>query len=107
MMVKEKVKYIDGTDVEVEVSRLGFRKANQVSRKHIPINDLSFAKDGAVSIKGDIDMLGMIETCLATIPSLDLDKLDTEDATRLYKKYFEKDVMGSLGQGSNPNSKGS
>ncbi|MBW6469610.1 MAG: hypothetical protein K0A90_00130 [Methanosarcinaceae archaeon] len=102
-MVKEIVKYIDGTTVDVEVSRLGFRRANQVAKKHIPINDLSFGKDGSVSIRGDIDVLGMIETCLETVKGIDLDKLEGADATRIYKKYFEKDVMGSLGGAGDPN----
>lgn len=99
--MKETVKYIDGTEKEVEFTRLGFRKANQIAKKHIPINNLSFGEDGSTTIKGDIDMIGMVATCLETIPGLDLDKLDAADGNRLYKAHFEKDVMGSLGQ-SNP-----
>jgi hypothetical protein len=53
-----------------------------------------------VSIKGDIDLLGMVAACLETVVGLDLDKVDSESANRIYKAYFEKDVMGSLGQGS-------
>lgn len=96
----ETVKYIDGSEHDVEVKRLGFRKANQITKKHIPINDLSFGKDGTISIKGDIDMIGMIESCLETVKDLDLDKVESVEANRLYKKYFDKDVMGSLGQGN-------
>lgn len=106
-MSKEKVNYVDGTEVEIEVARLGFRKANALARKHIPINDLTFGEDKSVSIRGDLDLLGMVVACLETIPNLDLDKLESADATKIYKKYFEKDVMGSLGQGKDPNLKGS
>jgi hypothetical protein len=102
-MAKETVKYIDGTEHEVEVGRLGFRKANLLARKFIPINNLTFGEDKSVSIKGDIDLLGMVAACLETIQGLDLDKLESESANKLYKTYFEKDVMGSLGQGSSPN----
>ena len=103
-MVKEKVKYIDGTEHEFDVNRLGFRKANNIAKKHIPINNLTFGKDKSVSIHGDIDLIGLRESCLATIVKLDLDKLDAEEAARLYSKYFEKDVMNSIGQGNtNPN----
>jgi hypothetical protein len=103
-MVKETVKYIDGTTADVDVARLGFRKANQIARKHIPINSLSFGKDSdAMTIHGDIDLMGMIVSCLETISGLDLDKLEAEEANRLFKSYFQKDVIGSLGQGGNPN----
>lgn len=102
-MVKQTVTYIDGSSVEVEVSRLGFRKANQIARKHIPINDLTFNKNDDITIRGDIDMLGMVVSCLETIPGLDLDKLDAADANKLFKDFFQKDVMGSLGQGGSPN----
>lgn len=106
-MVKEIVKYIDGTEHEIDVKRLGFRKTNHISRKFIPIKDLSFAKDernnDIVSIKGDIDLMGMSVECLSTIDGLDLDKLESSDADRIYKKYFEKDLMSGLSQGGNPN----
>ena len=102
-MVREKVKYLDGTEVEIEIERLGFRKANQLARKHIPINDLTFGKDESVSIKGDIDLLGMTSSCLELIKGLDLDKLEGSEGNRIYKEYFEKDLMSSLGQGGNPN----
>ena len=79
----------------------------KLARKHIPINDLSFAKDAKgediISIKGDIDLLGMSEAALETISGLDLDKIDGSEGSRIYKKYFEKDLMSSLGQGGNPN----
>lgn len=106
-MVKEKVKYIDGTVKEIEVKRLGFRSANQLAKKYIPINNLSFAEDGTVTIHGDIDMLGLAEECLKTIEGLDLDKLDSIDANRIYKTYFEKDVMSGFTSNNNPNLNGS
>jgi len=102
-MGKETVKYVDGTEVEVEVNRLGYRKAIGIARKHIPINELSFGKDESVTIKGDIDMMGMSISCLETIKGLDVDKIEGFEAKRIYKEYFEKDVMSGLTQGGNPN----
>lgn len=102
-MAKETVTLIDDTKVEVEINRLGFRTANKIARKHIPINNLTFNKDNTVTIQGDIDLLGMSESCLETIQGLDLDKLDGNEAVRLYEKYFKKDVMAGLGSTSNPN----
>jgi len=103
-MTAETVQYIDGTTVTVEVNRLGFRRSTQIARKHIPINSLTVSKaDNSMTITGNIDLAGISESCLATIPGLDLDKLDGKDAARLYKTYFEADVMGSLGQSANPN----
>lgn len=103
-MAAETVKYIDGTEHTIEVSRLGYRKANQIAKKHIPISSLSFAKDGnSITIAGDMDLFGMTDSCLSTISGLDLEKLEGDDATRLFQKYFQKDVMGSLGQGADPN----
>ena len=76
--MKETVQYIDETSVEVEINRLGFRQATQIAKKHIPIKDLSFSKDDngndVINIKGDIDMMGMMETVLLTVKGLDLDK---------------------------------
>ena len=110
-MTAETVQYIDGTTVTVEVNRLGFRRSTQIARKHIqiarkhiPINSLTVSKaDNSMTITGNIDLAAISESCLATIPGLDLDKLDGKDAARLYKTYFEADVMGSLGQSANPN----
>jgi hypothetical protein len=103
-MAVETVKYIDGTEHTIDVNRLGFRRANQIAKKHIPISSLAFAKDGSsITISGDIDLIGLTASCLETVSGLDLDKLDGDDANRIFKKYFEKDVMGSLGQGADPN----
>lgn len=102
-MVKEEITLLDDTKVEYEVKRFGFRKAMQVAKLHIPINDLTFNKDGSMSLKGDIDLFGLSESCLETIEGLDLDNISSEEATRVYKIYFEKDVMSSLGQGGSPN----
>lgn len=101
-MVKEKIKYLDGTEAEVEIQRLGFRKANQIAKKHIPINDLTFGKNEDMTIRGDIDLLGLVGSCLETVSGLDLDKLEAAEGNRIFQTYFQKDVMGSLGQGGNP-----
>jgi len=102
--MKEKVTYLDGSIVDLEVNRIGFRRANQIAKKHIPINNLTINKDSNdINIKGDIDLFGMAESCLETIEGLDLEKIDSAEARRLYSKYFEKDVMAGLGQGGNPN----
>ena len=55
-----------------------------------------------MSLRGDVDLFGLSESCLETITGLDLDKLTPAEAQRIYKTYFEKDIMGSLGQGGNP-----
>ena len=107
-MGKEKVKLIDGTEKEVEIHRLGFRAANKIAKKHLPINDLTFNKQtDDITIKGDIDLFGMAESCMDTIKDLkdelDKDQIASEEANRIYKKFFEKDVMAGLGQGGNPN----
>lgn len=102
-MAKETVKYIDGTTAEVEIFQLGFRKANQIAKSHIPINSLSIDKNtDQIELKGDIDFISISLSCLETIPGLDLDKLDEEEGYRLYKKYFEKGVMSCI-SGGNPN----
>lgn len=101
--MKEKVKYIDETEVEINIHKLGFRKAMQIAKTHLPINDLTFGKDDTMNIKGNIDLFGMSVACLETVKELDLDRLDSQEAIRIYKKYFEKDIMMSLGQGGNPN----
>lgn len=98
-----KVKFVDGTDKEFDVKRFGYLKAVQIAKKHIPINDLTFNKDGSISLKGDIDFIGLAETCLKTIDGLDLNIMDAEEANRVYKLCFEKDIMASIGQGGNPN----
>jgi len=100
--MKETIKYIDETEIEVDIHKLGFRKAMQIAKTHLPINDLTFGKDDTMNIKGDIDLFGMAVSCLETVKGLDLDKIDSEEATKLYKKYFEKDIMMTLGQGGNP-----
>ena len=43
-MAKEKVTLIDGTIKEVEINRLGFRKATQIAKNHLPINSLTMNK---------------------------------------------------------------
>lgn len=103
-MVKETIIDINGNEVEIEVFRLGFRKANAIAKKHIPINSLTMGKDDKITINGDIDLFGMAESCLSEIKGLDLDKISSEEANRIYKKYFEKDVMAGLGN-PDPNSK--
>lgn len=103
-MAKEKIKYIDDTEVEVEINRLGFRKATQIAKRHIPIDALTINKQtDEITVKGNIDLIGMSESCLETIEGLNLDKIDGETAKDLFKRYFEKDVMAGLGQGGNPN----
>jgi hypothetical protein len=101
--MEETVKYNDGTEVTVEIYSLGFRKATQIGRKHLPINDLTFGKDDTMNIKGDIDLFGMALSCLETVIGIDLDKITAEEGNRIYKKYFEKDVLMTLGKGGNPN----
>lgn len=98
-----KIKYLDETEKEFEVKRFGYIKALQVAKKHIPINDLTLHKDGSVSLKGDVDFIGLGETCLKSIDGLDLNAISGEEANRVYKLCFEKDIMAAIGQGGNPN----
>lgn len=103
-MVKETIKFMDGTEKEFEFNRLGFRKAMQIAKSHIPIRDLTINKETEdITIKGDVDLFGMSISCLETIEGLDLDFIDSTEAKRVYSKHFEKDVMVGLGQGGNPN----
>lgn len=100
--MNEKIKYTDEKEYEFEVYRLGFRKALQIARKHIPINEVRFNTDNSYSIKGDIDIIGLKASCLETINGLDLDKMLPEEADRIYSKYFEKDIMRGMGKGGSP-----
>ena len=100
--MKETVYLIDDTTQEIEVFSLGFRKAMQIAKNHIPIDGLTNHADGSSTYNGSFDVFGLQLSSLETIKGLDLDKLKPEEGTRLYKKYFEKSIQMALGQGGDP-----
>lgn len=109
-MAKEKIKTLDEREIEVEIHRIGGRAAIQIAKNHIPIDSLTMNKQtDDITINGNVDLFGMQDSALATIKDPvfrkedDADNLSGEERTRIYKKYFEKDVMAGLGQGGNPN----
>lgn len=101
--MKEKIKYIDDTEVEVDIYQLGCRKVDQLADAHLPMKELTFGKDDSMTIKGDINMFGLSTACVETIKGIDINKISKAEVVRIYKKYFEKDIMVSLGKGGNPN----
>lgn len=109
-MVMEKVILLDDSVIEVEINRIGGRKAIQIAKNHLPIDAIKINKQtDDIVINGNIDLFGMQDSALETITDEKFKKADNDDLisgeerTRIYKKYFEKDVMSGLGQGGNPN----
>jgi predicted DNA-binding antitoxin AbrB/MazE fold protein len=102
-MVLEKVKYNDGTEVEVNITSLGFRKAMQLMSKYIPLEGIKQNKDGSVEMNGSLKLFELQVACLETIEGLDIDKVDITEGKRIYNKYFEESISMAMGQGGNPN----
>lgn len=101
--MKETIKLLDDTEIEVEIYRLSARKVDQLADSHLPMKELTFGKDDTMTIKGDINMFGISTACVETIKGIDVDKISKQEVVRIYKKHFEKDIMVSLGKGGNPN----
>lgn len=109
-MAKEKIKLLDEREIEVDIFRIGGRAAIQIAKKHIPIDSLKLNKQtDDITINGKVDLFGMQDSALETIKDPEFrkedeaDNISGEERTRIFKKYFEKDVMAGLGQGGNPN----
>ncbi len=102
-MAKETVEYIDGTTVELEVYHLGYRKASQIAIKNFPIDKMTRSENGDESMSGKFSPAEAQLEAIETIKGIDIDKLKGEEAARLYKEYFQKEVMSAVGQGGNPN----
>lgn len=109
-MTIEKIQLMDEKEIEVNIYRIGGRKAMQIAKNHIPIDSLTMNKEtDDITINGKVDLFGMQDSALDTIndPVFQKENLDDnisgEERSRIYKKYFEKDIMAGLGQGGSPN----
>lgn len=99
----EKVKYIDGTEHEVQIYKLSGRKALLLAEEYLPMQGFKQYKDGTVEMSGNMRFFALKNACLETIKDLDLDQLDAEEITRLYETYFAGAIAAAMGQGGNPN----
>jgi len=102
-MVSEKVKYTDGEEVEVNIIKLSARQVLVFLDQYVPLEGIKQNKDGSVEMAGSIKLFKLKEKCLETIKDLDIDKLDGEEVTRIYDKYFAEAINLAMGQGGSPN----
>jgi len=102
-MAKEKIKYHNGEEVEVDVHHLGYRRANQIAEDYFPMDKMTQHANGDESMSGNFKIAAARRVALESIKELDLDKLQAVEAARIYNKYFDKEIMAAIGKGSDPN----
>lgn len=106
--MKEKVKYVDETEIEFEVYSLSYRKVRQLIDKYIPIDRIKIDSNKNPVLPDDFkasSLFNLMEECICTIKGIDLDKIHAEEIGRIYQKYFEKSIMMGLGGKGDPNLK--
>lgn len=104
--MKETIKYIDETEVELNIYSLPFRKSLQLIDNYLPLSELKQDDKGNAVIPDSYDkkkIFLLMEECVKTIKDIDIEKISGQEVGRLYKKYFEKDLMMGMGKGGNPN----
>jgi len=102
-MVKEKITYNDGSEVELELGSLGYRRASQIAEEFYSMDKMTQHVNGDESMSGVFKVAAARRAALESFKDLDLDKLRGEDAVRLYAKYCEKDIMAAIGKSPDPN----
>lgn len=93
-MHKEKIKFVDGEVKDVEVMILGFRKVKQLKSKYFKVTKVDLAGKDVKSMEGDFDHEGLsMEATMTAVKGLaesDWDKVDPDDADRIYNTYLDK-----------------
>jgi len=104
--MKEKITYCDETVVELDVYSMPFRKSLKLINEYIPIDKLEQDDKGNPILPKDYDkkkIFLLMEECVKTIKGIDIENLSGSEIGRLYKKYFEKDLIMGMGKSGNPN----
>jgi len=102
-MVKETVVCGDGTEIEINVTYLGGRKALQLQKKYLPLSEIKQSSDGMVQVSEKVDLAGMIEESLTDIEGFNIDKVKGSECGRIFNKYYFPEILGALGVSNNPN----
>lgn len=93
-MYKDTIKLVDGTKKDVKLRPIGLRLAKQLKSKYLKVEKIvPEGKKGIKSMEGvfDFEMLSydVIEEALKD-EGLDMDKVDTLDADRIYNTYYSR-----------------
>lgn len=104
--MKVKISYVDETSVELDVYSMPFRKSLKLIEDYLPLDKLKQDENGNPVIPDDYDkkkIFLLMEECVKTIKGIDIEKISGQEMGRLYKEYFEKDLMMGMGKGGRPN----
>lgn len=92
-MVLEKVKLINGSEVEINCKHLTGRRAFQIGPQVLKITGLKGEK-GSDGFSADCEMNSAVDLCweYIVVESPQRDEVCVEDMQKIYDKYAKKDI---------------